>query len=41
MNNEIEDVIKRSLKKKKNQKFLDKSIYFWLAFQNYCFHGLA
>ena len=26
---------------KKNHKFLDKSIYFWLAFQSYCFHGHA
>ena len=24
---------------KKYQKFLDKSIYFWLAFESYCFHG--
>ena len=22
-----------------NQKFLNKSIYFWLAFESYCFHG--
>ena len=28
-------------KKKKNHKFLDKSIYFWLAFETYCFHGHA
>ena len=26
---------------KKNQEFLDKSIYFWLAFEKYCFHGHA
>ena len=26
---------------KKNHKFLDKSIYFWLAFQSHCFHGCA
>ena len=25
----------------KNHKFLDKSIYFWLPFQSYCFHGHA
>ena len=25
----------------KNLKFLDKSIYFWLAFESYCFHGHA
>ena len=25
----------------KNHKFLDKSIYFWLAFESYCFHGRA
>ena len=25
----------------KNHKFLDKSIYFWLAFESYCFHGHA
>ena len=24
---------------KKYHKFLDKSIYFWLAFESYCFHG--
>ena len=24
--------------RKKNYKFLEKSIYFWLAFENYCFH---
>ena len=28
-------------KKKKNQKLLNKSIYFWLAFESYCFHGHA
>ena len=28
-------------KKKKNHKFLDKSIYFCLAFESYCFHGHA
>ena len=26
---------------KKYHKFLDKSIYFWLAFESYCFHGHA
>ena len=25
----------------KNLKFLDKSIYFWLPFESYCFHGHA
>ena len=25
----------------KNHKFLDKSIYFWLAFESYCFHSHA
>ena len=24
---------------KKYHKFLNQSIYFWLAFENYCFHG--
>ena len=27
--------------KKKNHKFFDKSIYFWRAFESYCFHGHA
>ena len=26
---------------KKNHKFVDKSIYFRLAFESYCFHGQA
>ena len=26
---------------RKYHKFLDKSIYFWLAFESYCFHGHA
>ena len=26
---------------KKYHKFLNKSIYFWLAFKSYCFHGHA
>ena len=26
---------------KKYHKFLNKSIYFWLAFESYCFHGHA
>ena len=25
----------------KNHKFLNKSIYFWLAFESYSFHGYA
>ena len=25
----------------KNYKFLDKSVYFWLATESYCFHGHA
>ena len=25
----------------KYHKFLDKSIYFWLPFESYCFHGHA
>ena len=29
------------LRSQKNDKFLDKSIYFWLAFESYCFHGHA
>ena len=31
----------RKLITKKNHKFLDKSIYFWLAFESYYFHGNA
>ena len=27
--------------RKKKYKFLDKSIYFWLAIESYCFHGHA
>ena len=34
-------LMKGKLITKKNQKFLDKSIYFWLAFESYCFHGHA
>ena len=29
------------VKSEKNHKFLDKSIYFWLVFESYCFHGHA
>ena len=34
-------VLLRGIILKKNHKFLDKSIYFWLAFESYCFHGHA
>ena len=30
-----------SQSEKTYHKFLDKSIYFWLAFESYCFHGHA
>ena len=31
----------KNLQHEKNHKFLIKSIYFWLAFESYCFHGHA
>ena len=30
-----------SIDHEKNHRFLDKSIYFWLAFESCCFHGHA
>ena len=39
-NNFYEDDLETN-HEKKNHKVLDKSIYFWLAFENYCFCGQA